>query len=44
MNRRDMQDMFKVKIEHDGKPFYKGKVRGSKGLKKIFDDLEFKFG
>jgi len=42
LNMRTLNDMFKIKIEHEGRPMYKGKVKGFKGLKRILDDLEFK--
>lgn len=44
MDMRTLNDMFKVKIEHEGKPLYKSKVKGVKGLKKVFKELEFKLG
>jgi hypothetical protein len=42
MNNRNMRDMFKIKVEYEGQMLYKGKAKGVKGLKKTFEDLEYK--
>ena len=42
MNRKNMRDLFKVKIEYEGQVLTKEKAKGLKGLKKVFKTLELK--
>ena len=39
---RSMNDIFKVKIEYEGRTLTKTKAKGIKGLKELFDELEWK--
>lgn len=42
MNMRNMQDIFKVKIEYEGQVITKEKAKGVKGLQNVFKKLEMK--